>query len=50
MTLTPEQLRLVIVIYTSAVGPLVLIFGLRWFRVIPEWVAAVYIEKWRNIQ
>jgi len=41
--LTPEQLRVVIVVYVSAIAPLVLIPVLRRKGVLPAWVPKVYV-------
>ena len=43
MPLTPEQLRLVVVVYTSALLPLPLVAVLRARGVIPAWVTRVYV-------
>ena len=41
--LTFEQLRLVIVVYASAIIPLILIPYLTWKNLIPSWVIMIYI-------
>ncbi len=41
--MTDEQLRLVVVVYTSALLPLVGVPLLRWRRRIPAWVPPVYV-------
>ena len=41
--LTFEQLRLVIVVYTSAIIPLILIPYLTWKNLIPSWVIMIYV-------
>ncbi len=40
--LTAEQLRVVVVVYTSAIVPLIVVPVLRLKRVIPAWVSKVY--------
>ena len=44
-TLTYEQLRIVLVVYSSAILPLVLIPILHIKRLIPSWVLRVYIAS-----
>jgi hypothetical protein len=41
-SLTAEQVRLVAVVYTSALGPLLLLPLLRRLRIVPAWVPVVY--------
>ena len=41
--LTFEQLRLVIVVYTSAIIPLILIPYLTWKNFIPSWIIVIYM-------
>lgn len=41
--LTAEQLRVVIVVYCSALAPLVLIPWLHWKQKIPAWILPVYV-------
>lgn len=43
--MTPEQIRVVVVVYISAIAPLVSIPILRSRRLIPEWVPAVYVAS-----
>lgn len=45
MNLTPEHLRVVIVVYTSAILPLLLIPALKFKKIIPGWVLHVYIAS-----
>lgn len=42
--LTFEQIRLVIVVYSSALAPLFIIPFLHWRRLVPEWVLSYYIK------
>lgn len=42
MTLTAEQLRVVVVVYTSALAPLILVPFLARRRLVPPWVPTVY--------
>ena len=42
MELTPEQLRLVVVVYVSALLPLALVPALRARGAVPRWVPRVY--------
>ena len=42
-TMSPEQIRVVVVVYISALLPLLLVPLLRRRRVIPGWVPAVYV-------
>ena len=41
--LTFEQMRLVVVVYSSAIIPLLLIPYLSWKKIIPSWVIVVYM-------
>ena len=43
--MTAEHIRVVVVVYTSAIAPLVLVPALRARRVIPEWVVTVYVAS-----
>jgi hypothetical protein len=44
-SLTAEQFRLVVVVYTSALVPLVVIPLLHWRKLIPSWILPVYIAS-----
>jgi hypothetical protein len=45
MTLTAEQLRVVVVVYTSALVPLVLVPLLARRKLVPDWVPAIYLAS-----